>query len=176
MMSDYFGKEGDFNETKNNLSNSTGLYNGSKNSCPYIKQNSPSKGTVYIVSGTSSYVGKPDSSFPHTAMQYSNATDAGACMLEVQENRLDFKWICGDGVIRDQFTLMKDVNKRTLIKAKKGQSITLTASFLSDKYKWNKKGLSQRSVEILPPAGKTTYTVEDDHGCLKDTFEVEVSK
>ena len=32
-------------------------------------------------------------------------------MLEVQGNRLDLKWICSDGEIRDHFTMMKDVER-----------------------------------------------------------------
>ncbi|HET6995276.1 MAG TPA: metallophosphoesterase family protein [Chitinophagaceae bacterium] len=176
LMNNYFGKEADFDEKKYGMSPSSGLYNGSKNSCPYIKDVYPARGTVYIVSGTSSYVGKPEASFPHAAMRYSNATDVGAGMLEVQGNRLDFKWICADGVIRDQFTMMKDVNKTSTIRAKKGQIVTLTASFISDKYNWNKAGADQRTIEVIPPAGKTVYTVQDKFGCLKDRFEVEVSK
>ncbi|MFI5128422.1 MAG: purple acid phosphatase family protein [Chitinophagales bacterium] len=176
LINNYFGKEADYDEKKYSLSPSTGLYNGSKNSCPYIKGASPDHGTVYVVSGTSSYVGKPDTSFPHAAMRYSNATDAGAGMLEVQENRLDFKWICADGVIRDQFTLMKNVNKKSVIQSAKGQAVKLTASFISDKYIWNKSKQDQRTIEIVPPVGKTTYTVNDKFGCLKDIFEVNVSR
>lgn len=104
LMTGYYGKEADFN-SKYNVSNSTGLNDGSKNSVPYIK--SSGKGTVYVVTGSSSYVGKADSSFPHAAMYYSNDTNLGAAMLEVHGNRLDFKWICEDGIIRDQFTIMK---------------------------------------------------------------------
>jgi hypothetical protein len=31
--------------------------------------------------------------------------------MEVDGNKLDVKWICADGKIRDHFTMMKDVEK-----------------------------------------------------------------
>lgn len=131
-------------------------------------------GTVYVVSGSSSYVGKSYYDFPHKAMYYSNDKDAGAGMLEVKDNRLDFKWICADGTIRDQFTMMKDVNKTQVIQAKKGQVVKLTASFVTDDYVWNKSGEKGRSIEVKPSSGKTIYTVKDNYGYLKDIFEVRV--
>jgi 3',5'-cyclic AMP phosphodiesterase CpdA len=176
LMNGYYGKENDFNEARYDLSTSSGLYDGSKNSCPYNKETFPGKGTVYVVSGSSSYAGKPEASFPHAAMQYSNAANTGAGILEVQGNRLDFKWICADGIIRDRFTMMKDVNKRSTIHLKNGESVTLTASFISDKYTWSNDQKEERTIQVTPPPGKTTYTVKDQFSCLKDVFEVEVSK
>jgi hypothetical protein len=176
LMNGYYGKEADFDEAKYNVSNSTGLYNGSVNSAPYLKDSIHGKGIVYVVAGSSSYVGNPDESFPHAAMQYSNATEAGVVLLEVQANRLDFKWICADGVIRDQFTMMKDVNKKSVIHLKKGEPATLTASFICNEYEWNNGKQSGRTMEISPSVGKSIYTVSDKLHDLKDTFEVEVSK
>ena len=170
MMKGYFGKEADFNADKYDLSNSTGLYDGSKNSGPYIKNSSG--GTVYVVTGSSSYAGKADSSFPHAAMQYSNDKLLGCGILEVQGNRLDFKWICEDGVIRDHFTMMKDVNKHTVLNLKKGETATLTASFISSEYKWNNSNQNIRNVDIVAGSGKQTYTVTDKFNSLKDVFEV----
>lgn len=175
LMRGYYGKEADFDETKYNLSNSTGLYNGNENSGPYIKD-SDNQGTVYVVSGSSSYLGKPEASFPHAAMQYSNATITGSAILEVQGNRLDVKWICADGVIRDHFTMMKNVNKKSIIHLKKDQTTILTASFICDEYKWNNSKKIGRSIEVKPPIGKSTYIVRDKFNYLRDVFEVEVSK
>lgn len=175
LMKGYYGKEKDFDSSKYDLSFSSGLYDGSKNSCPYIKDKSD-KGTVYVVSGSSSYVGKPEASFPHAAMYYSNATDAGAVMLEVHGNRLDLKWICEDGKIRDQFTMMKKVNKSSTIHLSEGQSTSLTASFFSDGYIWNKSKENARSITVTPGWRRTTYTVQDKLNCLKDSFRVTVSK
>ncbi len=171
----HYGNSKTFDASKYQLSSSSGFYNGSNNSAPYIKQPGNNNGAVYVVSGTSSYVSKAAYEWPHPAMYYSNDTDAGAAILEIQETRLDFKWICADGVIRDQFTMMKNVNKQNKMKVKRGQSITLKASFISDGYQWSNKETG-RSINIIPPPGTSTYIVKDKFNVLKDTFEITVTK
>ena len=95
-------------------------------------------------------------------------------MLEVEENRLELKWISSDGIIRDHFVMMKDVNKRTTIKIRKGEKVRLTASFVG-KYKWDKSSNTSRSIEVSP--GKSTrYAVRDPFSCVEDVFDVVVSK
>jgi hypothetical protein len=176
LIKDHYGKEVTFNTEKHDVSSSSGRYDGGNNSCPYIKQSTTNQGTIYVVSGSAGQLGGKQETFPHDAMQYSNATEGGAAILEVQGNRLDLKWICADGIIRDQFTVMKDVNKSTKINLKKGQSATLTASFIGN-YKWNKSNATSRSIEITPAAsGTTLYEVKDPFNCLKDVFQVTVSK
>jgi hypothetical protein len=108
-------------------------------------------------------------------MQYANATDGGAALLEVQGNRLDLKWICADGVIRDRFTLMKEVNKHTILHVKAKSKVTLTASFTGN-YKWSEKAQQTRSITVVARSGKTEYTVQDKEGCLKDTFTIITTK
>jgi len=112
LMAGHYGKSDTFDEKKHNLSNSSGLNNGTNNSTPYIKNSK--NGTVYVVSGSASYVGQPYPDFPHKAMYYSNATDAGAAILEVKGNQLEFKWICQDGEIRDRFTMLKNADKKSI--------------------------------------------------------------
>ncbi len=118
-------------------------------------------------------MGKAAYEFPTRAMYYSNDSDAGAGMLEVRGNRLDFRWICADGVIRDQFTMMKNVNRETTIYLKKGQSTTLTASFVGE-YEWSNRA-NTKSIKITPPRGVSRFTVRDKYHCVVDTFEVIVS-
>lgn len=172
MMKGHFGPSSSFDAAKHNLSTSSGSYAGTKPAAPYIKQADKGEGVVYVVSGSSSYVGKSYYDFPHKAMYYSNDSVAGAAILEINDNRLDFKWICTDGVIRDQFTMMKDVNRKTTVQVKKGEKVKLTASFMTDTYRWSKGGSTERTVEVTPTAGKTIYTVTDPYNYLKDTFEV----
>ncbi|HCN84588.1 MAG TPA: metallophosphoesterase, partial [Sphingobacteriaceae bacterium] len=85
------------------------LYDGSKYSAPYIKSSKNNQGTVYVVSGSAGQLGGHTLTYPHDAMYYSNYEVGGSVMLEVQGNKLDLKWICSDGQIRDHFTMMKDV-------------------------------------------------------------------
>jgi acid phosphatase type 7 len=130
---------------------------------------------VYVVTGSAGQVGGQKETYPHNAMYYSNSRVGGAGMIEVEGNRLDFKWICADGEVRDRFTMMKDVNQKTIMKVKRGSKVTLTASYVGT-YEWNVKNQQARSIEVTPPGGTTVYTVKDKNGCLRDRFEVQVSR
>jgi uncharacterized glyoxalase superfamily protein PhnB len=95
-------------------------------------------------------------------------------MLEVQDNRLELKWISADGQIGDHFVMMKDVNKNTNITIKKGEQATLTASFVGN-YLWDKSTETGKSITIAPTKN-TTYQVKDAFGCIQDTFKITVTK
>lgn len=170
LMKGHYGPEASFNAAEHYLSTSNGRYDGS-NACPYIKSSSTNQGTVYVVSGSAGQLGGRSDGFPHNAMQYANDSVGGASIVEVQGNRLDLKWICADGVIRDQFTMMKDVNKTVKVSAKKGETVTLTASFVGG-YQWNKSTATTRSITVKARAGKKVYEVKDPYSCVKDVFEV----
>jgi 3',5'-cyclic AMP phosphodiesterase CpdA len=111
LIKGYYGKEADYDSKKYEISSSTALYDGSKNSAPYLKSKTNTDGTVYVVSGSAGALGGHKETYPHNAMYYSNNEVGGAVMLEVEGNRLDLKWICSDGKIGDHFTMMKDVKK-----------------------------------------------------------------
>jgi hypothetical protein len=171
LMKGHYGLESTFNAHQHVLDLSTALYDGSDNSCPYIKDPVTNQGTVYVVTGSSGASGGKQATYPHDAFFYSNYEIGGASMLEVEGNRLELKWICADGEIRDHFVMMKDVNKKQAIRVKKGQSVTLTASYVGS-YKWSEKGATSRSITVKPRSGKTTYEVSDPYSCVKDVFEV----
>jgi hypothetical protein len=149
------------------------LYNGSVNSCPYIKDSTSNyQGTVYVVSGSAGQLEGEQPGYPHDALPFSNSTVGGSMILEVKGNRLDAKWICADGVIRDKFTMMKDVNKKTVVPVNEGSSVDLTASFNSN-YIWQGISSTDKSVTVTP-TDTTVYTVKDNNSCLVDTFVVQV--
>lgn len=175
LMQGHYGMETTFDSAQQVLDGSSALYDGSDNACPYIKDAVSNRGTVYVVTGSAGASGDKQAAYPHNAMYYSNYNIGGASMLEVEGNRLELKWICADGQIRDHFVMMKDVNRHSTIRAKKGESVTLTASF-TGAYKWSKKGATGRSIRVSPKAGRTVYEVTDAYGCVKDVFEVIVSK
>lgn len=171
LIKGHYGQESSFDPAVHNLSSSNGRYDGQRNACPYIKNTPSNEGTVYVVSGSAGQLGGRSKGFPHNAMQYATDSIGGASIVEIRENRLDLKWICADGVIRDQFTIMKNVNKTTRINCKKGEQVTLTASYIGD-YRWNKSAGNSRSITIKPSSGKTVYEVKDPYSCVKDVFEV----
>ena len=111
LMKGYFGKEADFDAAKYNLSSSSALYDGSKNSAPYLKSKQNTNGTVYVVSGSAGAQGGHKETWPHNAMFYSNNEVGGAVVLEIKGSQLELKWVSSDGQIKDHFTMMKDVTK-----------------------------------------------------------------
>lgn len=174
LMQGHYGNESSFNSATHQLSSSSGKYDGSSNSCPYVKNaTTPNNGTVYVVAGSAGQLGGTQSSFPHASMYYSNATNGGSLALTIEANRLDAKWICADGVIRDQFTIEKNVNKTTNVNITSGQNTVLTASWIGN-YSWSPGGATTRSITVSPVTS-TTYTVTDGAGCLSDVFNVTVS-
>jgi 3',5'-cyclic AMP phosphodiesterase CpdA len=180
LMQGHFGLEASFNPAMNLVSSSSGLYDGSPNSCPYLKDSADGyRGTVYVVSGSAGQLGGKQTSFPHEALPYSDATHGGAGMLEIEGNRLDWKWVCADGVIRDHFTMIKHKRQRQVLTIKKGESLTLTATFAGE-YKWTAGGstrqISQDRSLTVHPTSTTVYTVTDKFNCLKDVWEVKVSR
>jgi hypothetical protein len=111
MMYGYYGKENEFDKTKyvvNGKSRDKKVVPGDN---VFVKNDLRERGTVYVVSGSAGKLGGKQSTFPHDAMFYSDADHGGASMIEVTGNILDFKWICADGVIRDQFSFVKNTGK-----------------------------------------------------------------
>lgn len=176
LISGHYGPNKDFDPLVHSVSNSTAFYDNSKNSCPYIKSDENNAGTVYVISGSAGQLeDKVQDTYPLNAMVYSNSKVSGAVMLEVEGNRLDLKWISENGEILDKFTMMKNVNKKTIVTIKKGEEATLTASFVGE-YKWSHTKENGRSVKVSPGAKKTTFSVTDNLSCIKDVFEVIVTR
>ena len=173
LINGHYGNEPTFNLATQAVSNSSAKYDGTLNSCPYEKSVDHPIGTVYAVVGSAGQLGGTQGAFPHNAMLYSNATNGGSLFLQVDDNRLDAKWICADGVIRDQFTMFNDVRKTNTIFVSPGNSVTLTASWPGN-YLWTHDGSSTKSVTVAP-VSNTTYEVKDVNNCVVDVFNVVVN-
>src|SRR5204863_7222212 len=103
LMQGHYGNEASFSSTTHNLSQSSALYDGSSNSCPYVRDSLQNKnGTVYVVSGSAGQLGGQQGTYPHNAMYYSNPTNGGSFILDIEDNKLEAKWLCADGVVRDK--------------------------------------------------------------------------
>jgi hypothetical protein len=174
LMNGHYGNEASFDSTSHNLTQSSGLYDGSNNSCPYIKDTlMQNTGTVYVVSGSAGQLGGSQAGYPHNALAaYSDATNGGAMMLEVQGNRLDAKWICADGKIRDHFTMMKRPNINKSFTIHDGDSVMLSAGYRGN-YIWSDAALNGHDVTVRPN-DTTLYFVRDSFNCIVDSFTVNV--
>ncbi len=169
----YYGNEASYNKAVHAADSSSGKYDGSENSCPYMyKSGQNNHGTIYVVSGSAGASGGTQAGYPHDALPFS-FNDGGMFYFEVEGNRLDAKWIRRDSVIADQFTIIKDANNTKTVTVAKGQPVTLDASWPGT-YAWS-SGAATRSITFTP-AKDTVYTVKDSTGksCLADQFTIKV--
>ena len=163
--------EVNFNAAAHTASQSSAYYDGTANSCPYVYESGKVQhGTVYVVAGSSGANGGVQSGYPHNALPFSQ-DDGGMLYFEVDNNRLDAKFIRKDGVIADKFTIMKDVNVTGSYNTTVGTPVTLTASWPGN-HSWSTAETTS-SITVTPAAvGSTDYTVTDQYGCVTDHFTV----
>jgi hypothetical protein len=175
LIKGHYGKENSFDPNVHNISHSTGRYDGSENSCTYLKDSfRKSDGTVYVVSGASGAVGgNPHLPYPHNAMEaFNDITNGGSLILDVEGSRLDALWLNADGMIRDKFTIIKDAGKVKDIKVNLGDSVSLTASWKGD-YVWSHDNSKNQNVSFYPNADQVVV-VTDQFQCIADTFRIKV--
>lgn len=171
LLNGHYGNEASFNVNTHTLSNSSGKYDGSANSCTYKTVNGQNHGSVYVVAGSAGADGGVQAGYPHNAMPWS-VDDGGMFYFEVEDNRLDAKFIRRTGVISDQFTIMKNVNRSNNLTISAGTPTVLTASWIGN-YSWS-TGATTRSITVSPLV-TTTYTVTDGLNCITDSYQVTVS-
>jgi len=172
----------------NLVNSSSARYNGTINSCPYFTVDTVAKkGTVYVVAGSAGQIGGGTNQ--HLPVfyykNYSGTTggESGILYLEVQDNRLDAKFIGESGTIHDRFTIMKGVNTKKVLTVDINQPLDLTASWIGN-YNWLPEppaGKDNHKMLTVKPAKADTYTyfVKDNPDpvktCISDTFEVHAS-
>ena len=173
LINGHYDVESTFNPALHAVSTSSAKYNGTANSCIYTKNGTDVvNGIVYAVVGSAGQLGGTTAGYPHDAMYYSDVTNGGTLFFEVENNRLDAKWICSDGVIRDNFTIMKEINKTNNITIASGTPTQLTASWIGN-YSWSTTE-STKTITVSPTTN-TTYTVTDGAGCITDVFNITIS-
>ncbi|MEO5999280.1 MAG: metallophosphoesterase [Chitinophagaceae bacterium] len=174
--------------TGGNLVNgSSARYDGSTNSCPYFTIDTIArKGTVYVVAGSAGQIGGGTNAdmplFYYKNYSGSSGGESGVLYLEVQDNRLDAKFLGLSGVVRDQFTIMKGVNIKKNITVEINKEVDLTASWVGN-YNWLPEppvgAGGARTITVKPARiDKYTYYVKDSIGsktCITDTFEIQAS-
>lgn len=177
LMKGHYGLESTFNAATHNLSQSSGKYDGTSNSCTYLKDSLHTEGTVYIVSGSAGQLGGQTSGYPHNALSaYSDVTNGGSMVLEFDGNRLDAKWVCADGQIRDNFTIIKDgaTVKNYTVDLGDTANLTLEAAWKGN-YQWANSGSTTKQLNVKAYSD-TTFIVTDQYQCIADTFKVSVKR
>ncbi|MBS1563082.1 MAG: metallophosphoesterase family protein, partial [Bacteroidetes bacterium] len=193
LIQGHIGFEASFNATAppqgNLVSGSSARYDGTENSCPYFTIDTVEKhGTVYVVAGSAGQVGGGTNGkyplFYYKNYSGSENGEGGALYLEIQDNRLDAKFIGASGLVRDYFTIMKGVNRKSTIQAMINKPATLRASWTGS-YNWfaatdSTASLGTARTLLITPsaAGTFTYYATDsvgaEHTCITDTFTVVV--
>lgn len=169
-----------FDKTKHVAESTTGRYDGSLNSCPILTKG---EGVVYIVNGSGGQIGGQSPDFPHPGTVYNNVTLGGSMILDVRDNRLDAQLVMADGSVPDRFTILKNVNKTTALKAEYGDTLQLMASWpstatssvdMTGAYRWQGGQITRTIPYVIDRAGSFSVTVSDNKNCLTDDFRLTV--
>jgi acid phosphatase type 7 len=170
-----YGMENTFDASLHNTSTSTGRYDGSPDSCPYVRKpnnTSLSNGIIYAVVGSSGWPASGQVSFPHEALPFANKTNSGSMILEFENNRLDAKWISDMGVIEDKFTLLKTALKDSILTIPAAQTfLNLTASY-KPAYFWPANNQVSQQITLPSVENGQVISVSDGTGCLTDKFTI----
>ena len=180
FMHHHYGLESTFDSTIHIVQHTSALNDATPFSCPIIKNSIPplpsDSGLLYIVIGSGSdYVASPQITWPHNAMYYSNYDNHGSLLLTIKENKLRGEWISTDTnqVVKDHFTMYKNVNRKNYINVISGQPITLSASWDEENdYVWS-TGDTSRQITIST-ASPLNLTVSDKNACLTDSFFINI--
>jgi hypothetical protein len=172
LIKGHTGSEATFSKTLHATDTSSAHYDGTPNSCPYIKDSLSNKGVVYAVCGSSGWVTTTQSTYPHDAMYYSNTLKGMAAFIEVDSNRLDLKFIGEDSLVKDRFTIFKNVNKKRSLAVLSTQTVSLKASW-NGNYSWTNNGATTKQNSFTAIAN-TILLVRDSLHCIADTFKISV--
>lgn len=169
LMKGHTGHSETFNATIHAVQNVNGKYEKAEGSKPFINKN---EGTIYCVVGSAGRLDWNGDPNPHPSSIYSNISIGGSLLFTVNDNRLDARWISTDGVIRDNFTVFKNVNKTEKKTVEFGEKIRLNASWKGS-HLWS-NGVNGQSFIEFSPRKDTTISVVDSLGFLKDNFQISV--
>ena len=178
LIKGHFGLEPTYNPSIHEINSSSGFYDGSTNSCAYLKSSgAQNEGIVYVVAGAAGWNSGEQTAWPHNALPYSNGAVSGSMYLEVEGNRLDSKWIGEDGIVHDKFTIIKDVSigESTLNLPKNATSVELTAPNKIQQF-WNIfPNQKINKIQIENPINGMRYNISDSLGCFNYSYKIEIA-
>jgi hypothetical protein len=170
----YTGLVADFNPAIHFTQTSSGKYNATTNSCPYMfTTNLASNGVIYVVNGVGGATGAMRPNAPHPVMETSQAGIGGSMIFDIEGSRLDAKFLTENGTITDQFTIFKDltVTDPAAVTVNYQGLVNLTAPWQGE-YVWN-TGDKTRVIQ-KNPIETQKFTVKDPQNCLQTNYQVNV--
>ena len=135
---------------------------------PYIKDNlaETADGTVYVVCGNSGSKSS-DATLDHPVMQFSDGGSdvCGSFVIDINRNRLDGKYLRSNGLILDEFTILKknlQAASQISYTVCSGESITLSSLHTggSDNlsFEWSFSTAGTADI-VVSPLSDMTYTL-----------------
>lgn len=155
FMKGHFGLEADFN---------TAIYpQGNiiqQGSGPYVKTSLHPEGTIYVVNGSGSKSSSwMQPGYPHNAMIKSIENKSGSLLLEMEADTLKGTFVQSDGIIGDEFMMIK---KNTIAAGEKSTANNITLitdeqGGLAIRFKETEEYIGPVEITILDSAGRETY-------------------
>jgi 3',5'-cyclic AMP phosphodiesterase CpdA len=170
----FTGVASEFNPAVHFTQTSSGKYNASANSCPYLfTTNQASNGVIYVVNGVGGATGAMRANAPHPVMETSQAGIGGSMIFDIEGGRLDAKFLTENGTITDQFTIFKDLNVTdpAAVTVNYQGLVSLTAPWQGE-YIWN-TGEKTRVIQ-KNPIETQKFTVKDPQNCFQTNYQVNV--
>lgn len=175
-LKNHYGLSSEFNKSVHWPQSSSGRYDKSANSCPYLfsSSNTDKNGVIYVVNGVGGGPGTLRYGITHPVMEYSLAGQAGSFYFEIDGNRLDAKFINEEGNVLDQFTVFKDLN----LKTPSTQTINYfdkleLAATWTGEYVWS-NGDKTKNIKVNPTEN-TVFKVSDPQNCFQESFDIKVN-
>ncbi len=177
-MKYHYGLENTYNPSVHSLSSSSGKYDGSTDSCPYLRSDqSKEDGIIYMVAGSAGWATTIQSAYPHDAMYYSNYTNAGSTLLEINGDTLKAIWLTENGLIADHFTMLKHVKLiDSLVVLPPNPASVILEAGPKFGYNWERDNSNLRTINIANPQNNQVFHVTDSYGCLPDKFTISTSQ
>lgn len=144
--------------------------------CPYqkyTKETKAHKGTIYSVVGCSGKLSGISSGWPHPAMYKATNSYNGSMLLEINNNRLDAKFILSDGSIYDSFSIVKNAGEKKSLNICSAEQVVLYPSW-SGAAHWSPVGITQDSL-VVSPLNSEVHVATNPQTCIRDTFMLNVS-
>lgn len=145
--------------------------------CPYhknLEMGNSHNGTVYCVIGNSGKTSSPQSDWPHPAMFSYTASEVGAIILKIVDNRLDATFYTASNEVFDHYTIVKRNGNTQVITTCINEELTLFPTWPNDQlHSWHPGNTFSNSFTITPISDGTIIGT-DQQQCIADTFNITV--
>jgi hypothetical protein len=167
LINGHYGDIGSFNPATMVVDNSSGRFDLGEPYTKYTDGANPNHGTVYVVAGNAASKDS-DANLDHPAMFYGYGCDTcvGSFIIDINDMRLDGKFLSAWGDIVDHFTIIKTEETMTAI-TNDNQILSDVSIYPNpfDKFtniEFNLQKNAFVKIEVFDLAGKTLHTITQE--------------